>query len=64
MYIINHKPPVGRCCNDDAKYTEGGGNEYRIKNIRENMELSKYTGYSILVPHKNGNFKLTGVDLG
>ena len=28
----------------------------------ENMELSKYTQYIILVPHNSGNVKLTGVD--
>ena len=28
----------------------------------ENMELSKYTQYRILVPHNDGNVNLTGVD--
>ena len=32
------------------------------KILVENMELSKYTWYRILVPHDNGNVKLTGVD--
>ena len=27
----------------------------------ENLELSKYPWYRILVPHNNGNIKLTGV---
>ena len=28
----------------------------------ENLELSKYTRYIVLVPHNNGNINLTGVD--
>ena len=35
MYIINQKPPVGSRLNDDAKYTEGSGNDHLTKNIRE-----------------------------
>ena len=62
IYTINQKPPVGSRHNDNAKYTEGGGNYHLTKNIRENMELSKYSWYGILVPHNNGNFNLTGVD--
>ena len=27
-----------------------------------NLDLIKYTRYRILVPHNNGNVKLTGVD--
>ena len=62
IYIINHEPPVGSLCKYNTKYTEGVGNDHLTKNIRENMELSKYSWYGILVPHNNGNFKLTGVD--
>ena len=32
------------------------------KILLENMELSKYTRYRILVPQNNGIVKLTGVD--
>ena len=62
MYIIDQKPPEGSRRNNDAKYTEGGGNNCLTKNICENLELSKYIWYIILVPHNNGNFKLTEVD--
>ena len=53
---------MGSCRNDDAKYIEGGGNDHLTKNTRGNMDLSKYNWYRILVPHNNGNVKLTGVD--
>ena len=49
--------------NDEAKYTESGGNDRLTKNIHENMKLSKHTRYSILVPHNSGNVKLTEVDM-
>ena len=62
IYIINQKPPVGSHCNDNAKYTEGGGNDHLAKNIRENLELSKYTWSRILVPYNIGNFKIMVVD--
>ena len=52
---------MGTRRNDDAKYTEGGGNNHLNKNICKNMDLSKYTRYKILVPHHNGNVNLTGV---
>ena len=58
--IINQKLPVGGSRNDDAKYTEGGGDDHLI--YMETMELSKYTLYRILVPHNNGNANLTGVE--
>ena len=60
--MINHKLLSESCCNDKSKYIEGVGNDHLIKNICENMELSKYTQYRILGPHNNGNVKLTGVD--
>ena len=53
---------MGSLCKYNTKYTEGVGNDHLTKNIRENMELSKYTRYRILVPHNNGNVKLTGLD--
>ena len=53
---------MGSRRNDEAKYTEGGGNEHLTKNIYENQDLSKCTRYRILVLHNNGNVKLTGVD--
>ena len=52
---------MGSRRNDDAKYTESGGNDHLTKDTCKNMELSKYTRYRILVPHNNGNVKLTGV---
>ena len=53
---------MGSLRNDDAKYTEGGGNDHLINNIYvKHMELSKYTRYIILVPHNNGNVKFTVV---
>ena len=53
---------MGSRRNDDAKYTEGGGNDHLINNIYvKHMELSKYTRYIILVPRNNGNDKLTVV---
>ena len=33
-----------------------------IKIHVETLEVSKYTQYRILVPHNNGNFKLTGLE--
>ena len=33
MYIIYEKPPVGRCANNDAKYTESGVCDHLTKNI-------------------------------
>ena len=48
--------------NADAKYTEGGGKDHLTKNIRENLELSKYIQYRIVVLHNNGNVYLTGLD--
>ena len=59
---MNQNPPVGSRRNDSAKYTEGGGNNHLTKNLRENLDLIKYTQYRILVPHNNINFNLTGVD--
>ena len=48
--------------NDDAKYTEGSGNDHLTKYIRKNIELSKYTWYRIFAPHNNVNFKIIVVD--
>ena len=53
---------MGSRSNDEYKYTEGGDNNHLTKNIHENLELSKYNQYIILVPHNNGNVKLTRVD--
>ena len=62
IYIINQRPPVGSCCNDEAKYTEDSGKNHLTKNIRKNMEVSKYTQCRILVPHNNVNANITGVN--
>ena len=35
IYIINQKTPVGRHHRDNAKDTEGGGNNHLTKDIRE-----------------------------
>ena len=53
---------MGSRRNDEAKYTEGGGNDHLTKNIHENMKLSNHTRYRILVSHNSGNVNLTGVD--
>ena len=60
--MINDKHTMGIRRNDDVKYIGGGGNVQLTKNTRENIELGKYNRYGILVPHNNGNVKLTGVD--
>ena len=53
---------MGSRRNDDAKYTEGGDNDHITKNLRKNIELSKYNRYKVLVPHNNEHVKITGVD--
>ena len=62
IYIINQKPLVGSRLNYNTKYKEGGCDDHLTKIYVENLDLSKYTQYRILVPQNNGNVKLILLD--
>ena len=55
---------MGSRRNNDAKDNEGGSNNHLTKNIRENMDWSKYTWCKILVQQNNGNIKLRRIGWG